>query len=106
MGTSRCTVPPPARAGIAQTIRVLLPEVAEQETRRYERQACMVHRHPALYRILGLIFLVCTLVLMFLGAAPAWPSATRGTLLLFSVFPLMLCSRSPIFIWAIKKKEA
>lgn len=50
----------------------------------------MVHRHPTLYRILGLIFLFCTLVLMVLGAAPAWPSATRAALLLLSVFPLIL----------------
>lgn len=50
----------------------------------------MVHRHPALYRILGLVFLVCTLVLIFLGAIPSWPPATRGALLLLSVFPLIL----------------
>lgn len=50
----------------------------------------MVHRHPTLYRILGLVFLVCTLVLMFLSATPFWSSATRGTFLLLSVFPLIL----------------
>lgn len=50
----------------------------------------MVHRHPTLYRILGLIFLFCTLVLMVLGAIPSWPLATRAALLLLSVFPLIL----------------
>lgn len=50
----------------------------------------MVHRHAILYRILGLVFLVCTLLLMFLSVTPSWPSATRGTLLLLSVFLLIL----------------
>jgi hypothetical protein len=50
----------------------------------------MVHRHPTLYRILGLVFLCSTLVLMFLSATPAWPSATRTALFLFSFFPLIL----------------
>ncbi len=89
MGMSRCIVPPPARAGIVQ-IGVLLPEMAEQETRRYERKLLMVHRHPTLYRILGLIFLCCTLVLMVLSATLSWPSATRAALLLLSVFPMIL----------------
>lgn len=50
----------------------------------------MVHRHPTLYRILGLIFLCITLVLMFLSAAPAWPSSAHVALFLLSIFPLML----------------
>ncbi len=50
----------------------------------------MVHRHPTLYRILGLVFLCSTLVLMFLSAAPDWPAATRAALFLLSVFPLIL----------------
>ena len=50
----------------------------------------MVHRHPALYRILGLFFLGSTLVLMVLSATLSWPSATRAALLLLSVFPMIL----------------
>ncbi len=50
----------------------------------------MVHRHPTLYRILGLVFLCSALVLMFLSASLVWPSATRAALFLLSVFPLML----------------
>lgn len=50
----------------------------------------MVHRHPALYRILGLIFLCCTLVLLFLVATSFWTATTRATLLLLSVFSLVL----------------
>jgi hypothetical protein len=50
----------------------------------------MVHRHPTLYRILGLVFLCSTLVLMFLSTAPDWPSATRAALFMLSFFPLML----------------
>jgi hypothetical protein len=90
MGILRCIVYLPARAGIRQIGGGLLPEMAEQETCRYERKLSMVHRHPILYRILCLIFLCSTLVLMVLSAAPAWPSATRAALLLLSVFPLIL----------------
>jgi hypothetical protein len=50
----------------------------------------MVHCHPTLYRILGLVFLCSTLVLLFLSAAPSWPSATRAALLLLNTFPLIL----------------
>ena len=50
----------------------------------------MVHCHPTLYRILGLVFLCSTLVLISLSAAPAWPSATRAVLFILSAFPLML----------------
>lgn len=50
----------------------------------------MVHRHPTLYRILGLVFLCITLVLMFMSASPAWPSSARVALFMLSFFPLML----------------
>ena len=138
MGTSRCIVHLPACARIVQIGGVLLPEMAEQETRRYERlmgdgglirfqttrsrwdggvstpsphaeqssiriisctaeaarslrrKLLMVHCHPTLCRILGLVFLCCTLVLMVLSAAPAWPSETRAALFLLSLFPLIL----------------
>lgn len=50
----------------------------------------MVHRHPTLYRILGLVFLCCALVLMFLFATSFWTAATRATLLLLGVFSLVL----------------
>jgi len=58
--------------------------------RPLRRKLALVHRHPTLYRILGLVFLCSTLVLVFLCAAPAWPSATRAALFLLSVFPLIL----------------
>ena len=61
-----------------------------ETARPLSRKLLMVHRHPTLYRILGLVFLCSTLVLMLLGAAPAWPSATRAALFLLSVFPLIL----------------
>lgn len=54
------------------------------------RKLLMVHRHPTLYRILGLVFLCSTLVLMVLSAAAAWPLATRAALFVLSVFPLIL----------------
>ncbi len=54
------------------------------------RKLLMVHRHPTLYRILGLVFLCSTLVLMVLSAAAAWPPATRAALFVLSVFPLIL----------------
>jgi hypothetical protein len=50
----------------------------------------MVHRHPTLYRILGLVFLCSTLVILLLSTASAWPSAARTALFLFSFFPLVL----------------
>jgi hypothetical protein len=50
----------------------------------------MVHRHPTLYRILGLVFLCSTMALMFLSASPAWPSPTRAALFTLSVFFLVV----------------
>jgi len=50
----------------------------------------MVHRHPTLYRILGLVFLGITMVLVFMSVASAWPPSTRAALFLLSVFPLLL----------------
>jgi hypothetical protein len=63
---------------------------AAETARPLRRKHAMVHRHPTLYWILGLVFLCSTLVLLFLSAAPAWPSATRAALLLLSAFPLIL----------------
>jgi hypothetical protein len=45
--------------------------------RLLRRKLPMVHRHPTLHRILGLVFLCITVVLMFMSASPAWPSARR-----------------------------
>ncbi len=53
-------------------------------------QKHLTHCHQTLYQILGLAFLCSTLVLMFLSAAIAWPSATRAALFLLSFFPLIL----------------
>jgi hypothetical protein len=50
----------------------------------------MVHPHPTLYRVLGLVFLAITLVLIFIGVALNWPLATRTALFIFSFFPLLL----------------
>ncbi|EFH86623.1 hypothetical protein [Ktedonobacter racemifer] len=50
----------------------------------------MVHRHPMLYRILGLVFLGITLVLIFIGVALDWSSSTRTAVFILSFFPLLL----------------
>ncbi len=50
----------------------------------------MVHCHPTLYRILGLVFLCIALVLMFMSASSAWPSSARVALFILNFFPLML----------------
>lgn len=50
----------------------------------------MVHRHPMLYRIVGLVFLGIALVLIFMGVTVAWPSSTCTALLILSFFPLLL----------------
>jgi hypothetical protein len=50
----------------------------------------MVHRHPTLYTILGLVFLGITMALVFLSGASAWPWLTRTTLFLLSPFSLLL----------------
>jgi len=50
----------------------------------------MVHRHPTLYRILGLVFLGITMVLMIMSASPSWSSSTCAALFILSFFPLML----------------
>lgn len=50
----------------------------------------MVHRHPTLYRLLGLVFLGITLILLFLGVALDWPASTRPALFILSLFPLLL----------------
>ncbi len=55
-----------------------------------QHQNHLMHRHQTLYQILGLLFLCSTLVLMFLSAALAWPSATRAALFLLSFFLLIL----------------
>ncbi len=72
----------------ARNIRII-SRVAKA-ARPLRRKLLMVHRHPTLYRILGLAFLCSTLVLMLLGASPAWSSATRAALFLLSFFPLIL----------------
>lgn len=50
----------------------------------------MVHRHPTLYRILGLIFLAIAIVLAFLGGVPPWSATARFALVIFSLFSLIL----------------
>jgi hypothetical protein len=50
----------------------------------------VVHRHPTLYRILGLVFFGITLVLIFLGVALDWPASTRPALFILSFFSLLL----------------
>lgn len=50
----------------------------------------MIHRHPTLYRMLGLVFLVSTMLLLFLGVTLDWPASTRPALFILSCFPLLL----------------
>jgi heme/copper-type cytochrome/quinol oxidase subunit 4 len=50
----------------------------------------MAHRHPTLYLLLSLLFLLLTLILIFLGMASSWSSLTRVTLFLLSPFSLIL----------------
>jgi hypothetical protein len=50
----------------------------------------VIHRHPTLYRMLGPVFLVSTMILIFLGAALDWPASTRPALFILSCFPLLL----------------
>lgn len=50
----------------------------------------MVHRHPILYRLLGLIFLSITLVLVCLGIVAPWFSPARVALFTLSFFSLLL----------------
>lgn len=50
----------------------------------------MVHRHPTLYRILGLVFLGITLLLICIDVALDWPASTRTAVFILSVFPFLL----------------
>lgn len=50
----------------------------------------MIHRHVALYRILGLVFLAFTLALVFTSVIPAWPASTRMMLFILGLFSLLL----------------
>jgi hypothetical protein len=50
----------------------------------------MVYSHPALYRILALVWFCITLALLYLGIASSWPPTTRVALLVISAFPLLL----------------
>lgn len=50
----------------------------------------MVHRHPTLYRILGLVFLGIMMVLVFMSVASPWPSSIRAALFILSFFSLLL----------------
>lgn len=50
----------------------------------------MVHRHPTLYKMLGLLFLGLTIALAILGTLPAWSSMVSFTLFSFSLLSLIL----------------
>lgn len=50
----------------------------------------MIHRHSTLYRMLGLVFLVITVILIFIGVTLDWPASTRPALFILSCFSLLL----------------
>ncbi|GCE07939.1 hypothetical protein [Dictyobacter aurantiacus] len=50
----------------------------------------MVHRHPTLYRTVGLVFFGITVALISIGVALDWPASTRTALFILSFFPLLL----------------
>ncbi|GHO60382.1 hypothetical protein [Ktedonobacter robiniae] len=56
----------------------------------YEEEKKIVHRHPTLYKILGLIFLGITMVLISIDVVLDWPASTRAAVLILSLFPFLL----------------
>lgn len=50
----------------------------------------MVHRHPTLYKMLGLLFLGLAIILAVLGTLPAWSTTVSYTLFAFCLLSLIL----------------
>lgn len=62
----------------------------------------MIHRHPVLYQVLSLAFLVIALVLFYLGVVAPWPSTARAVTFILALFSAML---SLSYFWVEKQEE-